>query len=80
MTDITRIIRVLPKNASFGLFGNPLRAESFYDLTSLTWAKQNDICRDLEKHGYLVQDIFFDDIMPLQVGAEIRRRAEEDAK
>jgi hypothetical protein len=59
------------------MYGMPMRNESFYDLTDLPWPEQNKIREDLGKQGYLVQSIFLDDIMPVQVGLEIRRKAAE---
>lgn len=71
------IIRVMPKNVSGGLFGNPLRTETFYDLTGIPWKERSELIGELEAQGYFVQQLWMDDIMPIRIGLEIRRKETE---
>lgn len=72
------IIRVMPRNAAYGVFGNPARTEAFYDLSGLPWDKRGEVIKELEAQGYFVQQIWMDDLMPIQVGIEIRRKQIEE--
>lgn len=77
-------IRAIPKGTGltnvpgFGL----APGEQFYVLTGLPWKDQQDIRAELDNCGFFVQDIYFSDPMPLQVGLEIRNRiaAEQESK
>lgn len=71
------IIRVMPQSVHGGLFGNPMRTETFYDLSGLAWNARSELIKELEAMGYFVQQLWMDDIMPIQIGMEIRRKEAE---
>lgn len=75
-TPVKVYIRAIPKGSGYvggpGFLPGP--GEQFYELTGLPWKDQQDIRAELDNQGYFVQDIYFADPMPLQVGLEIRNR------
>lgn len=74
-TPVKVYIRAIPKGSGWGIAGGPSGpGEQYYELTGLPWQDQQDIRTELDNLGYYVQDIFFSDPMPLQVGLEIRKR------
>lgn len=75
-TPVKTYIRAIPKGTGHSYapgFGLP-PGEQFYELTGLPWKDQQDIRKELDNLGFFVQDIYFADPMPLQVGLEIRNR------
>lgn len=82
-TPVKVYIRAIPKGSGWGIAGGPSGpGEQYFELTGLPWADQQAIRKELDVQGYYVQDIFFSDPMPLQVGLEIRKRiaAEQENK
>jgi hypothetical protein len=83
-TPVKTYIRAIPKGGGWvngpGYGTGP--GEQFYELTGLPWKDQQDIRAELDNCGFFVQDIYFADPMPLQVGLEIRNRiaAEQESK
>lgn len=75
-TPVKVYIRAIPKGTGYsngpGFMNGP--GEQYYELTGLPWKDQQDIRSELDNCGFFVQDIFFADPMPLQVGLEIRKR------
>ena len=68
-----QIIRVIPN--AVGYMG---QGEQFYDISKLTWKQQKEVRDELAFQGFFVQDIFLSDPMPVQIGAEIRRRTDDE--
>jgi len=75
-TPTPTYIRAIPKGTGYA--GGPgfmlPPGEQFYELTGLPWKEQQAIREELDNCGFFVQDIYFSDPMPLQVGLEIRKR------
>jgi len=75
-TPTPTFIRAIPKGTGWVNIpgGSPAPSEMFFDLTNVPWKDQQDIRKELDNLGFYVQDIFFSDPMPIQVGLEIRNR------
>jgi len=75
-TPVKTFIRAIPKGTGYsggsGVMLPP--GDQFYELTGLPWKDQQAIRAELDNCGFYVQDIYFADPMPLQVGLEIRNR------
>lgn len=75
-TSVPVLIRAIPKGSGYsngpGFAIGP--GEQYYELTGLPWKDQQAIREELDNCGFFVQDIYFADPMPLQVGLEIRKR------
>jgi hypothetical protein len=69
-TPVKTYIRAIPKGS--GWVNTP--GEQYFELTGLPWNDQQAIREELDMQGFFVQDIYFGDPMPLQVGIEIRKR------
>lgn len=52
--------------------------EQFYDVSKLPWKQVRDFKEELGQQGFYVQDIMLNDPMPIMVGAEMRRRLEDE--
>ena len=52
--------------------------EQYYDVSKLPWKQARDFKEELGQQGFYVQDIILADPMPIMVGAEMRRRLEEE--
>lgn len=70
ITPVKVTIRAIPKGNGF--INSP--GEQYFELTGLPWVEQEAIREELDAQGYYVQDIYFSDPMPIQVGLEIRNR------
>lgn len=79
-TPVKTYIRAIPKGTGWASIpGGPSSpCEMFFELTDLPWKDQQAVREELDKQGFYVQDIFFADPMPIQVGLEIRKRYEAE--
>ena len=75
-TPVKVVIRAIPRGSGF--FNGP--GEQYFDLTDVPWADQQAIRKELDEQGFYVQEIYFSDPMPLQIGVEIRKRIEAEKK
>jgi hypothetical protein len=67
---MSQIIRAIPQvNGPF---------EQYYDVSMLPWKQVRELKEELGQQGFYVQDILLNDPMPIMVGAEMRRRLEDE--
>jgi len=80
-TPVKTYIRAIPKGAGWMIApGVAGPGELFFELTNLPWNDQQAIREELDHQGFYVQDIHFQDPMPVQVGMEIRKRYQAESE
>jgi hypothetical protein len=66
---VSQIIRAIPQFNGM---------EQYYDVSKLPWKQVRDFKEELGQQGFYVQDIMLNDPMPIMIGAEMRRRLEDE--
>ena len=81
-TPTPTYIRAIPKGSGWvNVSGGPSApSEMYFELTDVPWKDRQAIREELDVQGFYVQDIYFSDPMPIQVGMQIRQRYEAESK